>query len=91
LGRQEKFQRCKESLTDAITIVSVGNPRNVQALLCVQDLLILQHPLIEERLQLLIAVVDAELFKAVCWEVFCNKKKTVDTKQALYVTDERCE
>ncbi len=54
---------------DAVLIVDVDDLLDAQTLLLVQRLLLLEDALVEELLQLLVAVVDAKLFETVDGEV----------------------
>ena len=67
-------------LTDAVLVVNIGNFLDPEAFLLVDLLLLLQNALVKELLKLLVTVVNAELFKTVHWEVFCNTNKTVVSK-----------
>lgn len=58
--------------TDSVLVVDVVDLPDAQALLLVKGLLVLEDPLVEKLLQLLIAVVDAELLEAVHSEVLCR-------------------
>lgn len=51
--------------TNAILIVAVADSRHIQMLVCIQLLLLLQDPIIEELLQLLVRVVDAKLLERI--------------------------
>ena len=70
-------------VTDAVLVVDVVDLLDVEPLLLVQRLLLLEDALVEELLQLLVAVVDAELLEAIHLEVLCN------TKQARSVSVKR--
>ena len=54
---------------DAVLIVDKRYLLDTEALFLVQVLLVLEYPLVEELLQLLVAVVDAELLERVDGEV----------------------
>lgn len=67
----EKVQESHSFLleqVDAVTVVIVLNVRNVEALVLVQVLFLFENAVVEELLQLLVTVVDAELFKGVVLE-----------------------
>lgn len=61
-------------LTNTVLVIDIGNFSNTKTFFFVKCLFFLQDTLIEEHLQLFIAVVDAELFKTVHWEIFCTGK-----------------
>lgn len=63
--------------TDAVLIVDVRDFRNVQGLSSVKVLLVFQYPLVEELLELLVAVVYAELLEAVDLEVLCKHERSI--------------
>lgn len=64
--------------TYAVLIVDVGDFRHVQRLPSVEVLLVLQYPLVEELLELLVAIVYAELLETVDFEVlYENESKSV--------------
>lgn len=55
---------------DTVLVVHVGDFSQAQTLLFVDALLFFENALVEELLQLFVAVVDAELLEAVDWKVF---------------------
>ena len=61
-------------LTNTILVVNESDLRNIEPLTFVQLLFVLQDTLVEELLQLLVTVVDAELLEAVHLEVFCGRE-----------------
>lgn len=61
---------CNHFRTNAVLVVDELDFLDVESLLLVQTLLLLENALVEELLQLLVAVVDAELLKTVHGEVF---------------------
>lgn len=61
--------------TYAVLIVDVGDFRHVQGLPGIKILLELQYPLVEELLELLVAIVYAKLLEIVDLEIFYKKRK----------------
>ena len=56
-------------LTNAVLVINIINPLDIESFLLVEVLFVLKDSLIEELLQFLITVVDAELLKAVFLEI----------------------
>ncbi|TKR93102.1 hypothetical protein L596_007623 [Steinernema carpocapsae] len=58
------------SQTYAVLVVGVFDLGHIQTLFCVELLLLLQNPVVEELLELLVAVVNAELLERIQGEEF---------------------
>lgn len=64
------YYRRRPCLTYTVVVVRVFNTRNIKAFFRIQLLFLFQNPLVEEVLQLLVAVVDAELLERVHFKEF---------------------
>ena len=50
------------------------------------DTNLFQNSVVEELLQLFITIIDAELFKAVHLEIFCQEKKFINCFKNLFIS-----
>lgn len=76
----------QSNFTYTILVIYIGNFRNVQRFSGIKILFILQNSFVEKLLQLLVTVINTELFETINFEVLCSEKKeeTVQLKIQFY-------